>query len=146
MRAIRWHISWRATNVVLSVALGLKARSLLFLVFWCRGWYELAEIPSLTNAACSIYTFSYNIIFSLTSSNFLRGQHVHFFTEPRIGASDENVSPPTTGHQKGQKKSGVSVGKPFFPLLSERGDCKYFKACPSVKGFTQKFANLTCLW
>ena len=35
------------------------------------------------------------------------------------------MSPPTTGHQKGQKRSGVSVGKPFFPVLSERGDCKY---------------------
>ena len=26
------------------------------------------------------------------------------------------MSPPTTGHQKGQKQSGVSVGKPFFPI------------------------------
>ena len=43
-----------------------------------------------------------------------------FFTGPRVGASDENVSPPTTGHQKGKKRSGVSVRKPFSLLLSER--------------------------
>ena len=43
------------------------------------------------------------------------------------------MSPPTTGQQKGQKRSGVSVGKPFFSFLSERGDCKYFKACMSVR-------------
>ena len=28
-----------------------------------------------------------------------------FFTGPRIGTSGENVSPPTTDHKKGQKKS-----------------------------------------
>ena len=39
---------------------------------------------------------------------------VTLITGPRIGASGENVSPPTTGHQKGQKWSGVSVRKIFF--------------------------------
>ena len=63
MRAIRWYISWRATSVVLfPVALGLKARSVLFFVFRCRGWYELAEIPPLSNTARIIYTFWYHII------------------------------------------------------------------------------------
>ena len=44
------------------------------------------------------------------------------------------MSPPTTGHQKGQKRSGVSVGTPFFPhfCLNEatastsRDICPYF--------------------
>ena len=65
-----------------------------------------------------------------------------FFTGPRIGATDENVSPPTTGNQQGQKWSRVSVGKPFLPFLAERGDCSYFTACPSVNGFTQNFTSL----
>ena len=34
----------------------------------------------------------------------------------------------------------------FSPFLFEGGDCKYFKACLSVKVFTQPFANLTCLY
>ena len=48
------------------------------------------------------------------AENFKEGDMDTFFTGPRIGASDEYVSPPTTGHQKGKKRSGVSVGKPFF--------------------------------
>ena len=53
-----------------------------------------------------------------------------YFTGPRIGASGENVSPPSTGHQKGQKWSGVAVGIQFFHrFFSERGDCMYSKAC-----------------
>ena len=119
--------------------------SMIFLVFRCRGWYELVETP-LSQIPLA-YSAHFSIIFSPTSSKFLRGRHGQKqITGPRIGASVENVSPPTTGHQKGQKRSGVSVAKLFFPFLSERDDCKYFKACPSVKVFTQTFANLTCLW
>ena len=39
-----------------------------------------------------------------------------FFTGPRIDASDENVSPPTTGHQKGQKVWRFGR-KTFFPIF-----------------------------
>ena len=48
------------------------------------------------------------------------------------------MSPQTTGHQQGQKRSGGSVGKRFFiQFLSERGDCKHFRTCPSVNVFAQ---------
>ena len=56
-----------------------------------------------------------------------------FFSGPRIGASGENVSPPTTGHRKGQKWSGASVGDLFF-FVNEatagtpRHGCKTFHA------------------
>ena len=45
------------------------------------------------------------------------GDMVTFFSGPRIGASGENVSPPTTGHRKGQNWSGVSVGKKLFSFF-----------------------------
>ena len=54
------------------------------------------------------------------------------------------MSPPTAGHTKGPKTVRRFHSKTFFfPFLSERGDCKYFKGCPSVNVFTQIFANLT---
>ena len=34
---------------------------------------------------------------------------------------------------KRAKSQSFPLGNLFFPFLSERGDCKYFKACPSVK-------------
>ena len=46
--------------------------------------------------------------------NLKEGGMATFFTAPRVGASDENVSPPTTGHHEGQKWPAVSVGKTFF--------------------------------
>ena len=89
--------------------------------------------PPLTNAACTIYPFWYRI---LPHEQYIlkRATCPLFFTGPTIGVSDENVSPPTTGHQQGQKWSRVSVGKTCFPFLAERGGCGCFKACPYVKG------------
>ena len=42
---------------------------------------------------------------------------INFKIRPRVGVSGENVSPPATGHQKGQKLASVSVGKLFFPIF-----------------------------
>ena len=78
----------------------------------------------------------FGITFSPTSSKFWRGRHVHiFFTGPRIGASDENVSPPTTGHQKGQNRSGVSIGKPFFPMFVWTGRLQVLQGMSIRKSF-----------
>ena len=79
---------------------------------------------------------------------------VTLITGPRIGASGENVSPPTTGHQKGQKWSGVSVGiffSPFFfwtrrlqvlqgiSVKTSRKHSKISRACVNIKWtITQK--------
>ena len=38
-------------------------------------------------------------------------------TGPRIGASGNNVSPPTTGQQKGQRWSGVFRWRKIFFLI-----------------------------
>ena len=104
---------------------------MIFFVFRCRGWYELAEIPPNTNTACTIYTFWRHI---LPHEQYIskRATWSHFFTGPRIGASDEHVSPPNTGHQIGPKRSGVSVGKPFFShvCLNEATACTSH-VCPS---------------
>ena len=75
----RWYISWRATiNSVVSFlyALGLKARSALFLVFRCRVSYELTEIPPLTITTCTIYTCWYHILSH--EQQILRGRYGHF--------------------------------------------------------------------
>ena len=77
MRAIRWHISCATSGVLFAVVLGLKARSVQFLVFRCRGSYELAEIPpSQIPLAQSTH---FGIIFTPTSSKFERGRHGHIF-------------------------------------------------------------------
>ena len=89
--------------------------------------------PSQISLAQSTH---FGITFSPTSSKFWRGRHVHiFFTGPRIGASDENVSPPTTGHQKGQNRSGVSIGKPFFPMFVWTGRLQVLKGMCVRKSF-----------
>ena len=102
------------------VVLGLKAGSVLFLVFRCRrGRQELAEIPP----PYKYRLHNLHILASYSPSravNFEEGDMAAFFSGPRIGAGDENVSPPTTavtGLQKGQKRSGVSIGKPCFPIF-----------------------------
>ena len=59
------------------------------------------------------------IIFSPRAVIFIEGYMPTFFTGPRVGASDENVSPPTTCHKKGHKKLIVSVEKIFFLFLSK---------------------------
>ena len=59
-------------------------------------------------------------IFSITLTAMNRGRGWHgqcFCSGPRTGDSGENVSPPTTGLQKGQYWSGVSVGKHHFFLF-----------------------------
>ena len=55
----------------------------------------------------------------MTAINSGLGCHSQFCCSgSTIGASGENVSPPTTDLQKGQKWSGVSVGKhQFFPFF-----------------------------
>ena len=72
---------------------------------------------------------------------------VTFFTGPKINASGENVSSPTTGHQKA--KSGQAFPNFFFlfffPPFFLRGDCRYSKECLSVNSFTQTFEDLTFL-
>ena len=92
--------------------------SMIFLLFRCRGWYDLAEIPSITNKY-RLHNLHTLASYSLTRAViFNEGDMATFFTGPRIGASsDENVPPPTTGHQKGQERPGVSVAKPFFPIF-----------------------------
>ena len=73
---------------------------------------------SLTNVACTIHSIvtHFGIIFSPRTVKE-GDMAISFFAGPRIGASGENVSPPTTGHLKSQKWPGVSVGKKMFPIF-----------------------------
>ena len=116
--------------------------SVVFLVFRCRGRYELAEIPP----PHKYRLHNLHILGSYSpprAVSFKEGNMATFF--PKIGSSDENVSPPTTGHQKGQKRSGVSVGKPFFPIFVWTRRLQVLQGMSVRKSFTQTFANLTCL-
>ena len=132
-----WYISWRVSSVVwFPGALGLNGRSVLFLVFdTSRRKLSPTQMPLAPSIP---YTFWYHV---------LPHEQQHTVTWPfcftglRIGASGESVSPPTTGRQKGQKRSGVSVGKYVLPtfLLNEatvgtpRHVCTTFNA--SVRRF-----------
>ena len=66
----------------------------------------------------------------LTAMNSGSGWHGQFFcSAPRTGASGENVPLPTTGLQKGQWWSGISVGNIIlFSFFSERANFRYSKA------------------
>ena len=46
--------------------------------------------------------------------NFKEGDMATFFTGSRNGATSENVSPPTTGHQKGKKMVDATAGTPRY--------------------------------
>ena len=90
---------------------------------------------SATYAACNSYS---NVTLVpgtiLTAMNSGRGWHSQFFWwGPRTAASDENVSPPTTGLQKAQWCWGVSQnylpGMFYYYFSSEETDCRYSKAC-----------------
>ena len=147
-RGTRWgrYISRHVSNVVyIPVAVGRKGRSVLSLVFRSLGWYEPTEILSLTIAACTIYSNVTHIGIIFSPTNRKRGWHGHFFTGPWIGASGENVSPPAAGHQKGQKWSGVSVGKTYFPFFFLWTRRLQVLQGMSVKRFTQAFQDVTCL-
>ena len=121
-----------------------QLRTYIFPVFWNRSYgcstliYELVHVkrrklspPRMPLAPSTRLppTKVFSII--MTAINSGLGCHSQFCCSgSTIGASGENVSPPTTDLQKGQKWSGVSVGKhQFFPFFfCERADCRYSKA------------------
>ena len=111
-----------------------------------RRKFSPSQMPLAPLFEC--YTVWYHI---LPNTNSKRGRHDHFFfTGTRIGASRENVSPPTTDHQKGQKRSGVRfrMKKLCFPpicCLNEETAGSTPRHVMSVKIFMQTLEDLTCL-
>ena len=110
-------------------------RNTLLYKIHCTSWFKLNDGNSLPHECCLHYQLKchiFSIILTAMNSSgrgWLR-QLLCSGPTDRTGASGENVSPPTTGLQKGQSWSGISVEKqPFFLFFcSERADCRYFKA------------------
>ena len=82
-------------------------------------WFKLNDWNSLPHEYCLHYLLECHIF----STECHTGRHeqwkkvtwpLFFCSGPTTGASGDNVSPPTTGLQKDQKWSGVSVGFFFF--------------------------------
>ena len=72
----------------------MRVTHTIFLVFWWRGWYELAEIPpSQIPLAQSTH---FGIIFSPMSCKFLRGRHGHIFLQDLGLALVTNTCPHRT--------------------------------------------------
>ena len=100
------------------------------------GSRQTTEVPSSTNAPGTIYRkLQTRYLVSHWPPWTVKGDVTTFFWGRTIGASSENVSPPTTGHQKGRKWSGFSVGFSFVCCFfnkattgTPRHVCKTFRA------------------
>ena len=98
------------------------------------------QVVSVTNAACNSYSNVTHLVTYWPPWTVEEGDTASYFVSgpTRTGPSGENVSPPSTGLQKGQQWPGVSVGLLFFVVIffSERADSRYSQGMP-VKKITQ---------
>ena len=116
-------------------------------VFWPKpaGSNLSLQIVSVTNAACNSYSNVTYLVSYWPPWTVEVGGMPSFFSFRTYCRTDPggDVSPPTTGLQKGQQWSGVFIG--FFPhFFSGRTDCRYSKACPW--NVSRKIRRSFCVW
>ena len=101
------------------------------------------QISSAANAACTSNSNVTYLVLCWPSWTLEEGDIAGFFCqENRTDASAENVSGPTTGLRRGQKQSGVSVGRKYLSPIFFRTSRFQVLQGMFVQSFAQMFEEL----